>query len=142
MDKVSKEARSKMMAAVRGKNTKPERLVRKALFAAGYRFGLHSKKLPGSPDIALPKYKTVVFVHGCFWHGHSCPKGTKRPASNKAFWDKKLNGNAARDRRNIAALRKTGWQVVVIWECALDKGTRALMARLNKSTSRGRPTAR
>ena len=128
-DRVAPEVRSRMMAAVRGKNTLPEKAVRKVLYSTGYRYRLHRRDLPGSPDIVLPRYRTVVFVHGCFWHGHNCPRG-RRPASRVEFWSKKIDGNIVRDRRNQAALRSTGWHVFVIWECTLQAGCRRLMHRL------------
>jgi DNA mismatch endonuclease, patch repair protein len=131
MDKVSAAVRSKMMAAVRGKNTGPEHAVRKALFAAGYRFRIHRRDLPGTPDIVLPRYRMAVFVHGCFWHGHDCKRG-QRPSSNVAFWDRKLDENAGRDRRDLAALRAAGWNAVVIWECSLSEGCRRLLLWLGK----------
>jgi DNA mismatch endonuclease (patch repair protein) len=96
-DRVSPEQRSRMMAAVRGVDTLPEIYVRKRLFAAGFRYRLQAKELVGKPDIVLPRFRTVVFVHGCFWHGHSCSRG-KRPASNVEFWNAKIDGNVRRDR--------------------------------------------
>jgi DNA mismatch endonuclease, patch repair protein len=128
-DKVTPEVRSRMMAAVRGKNTSPERVVRNALFSAGYRYRIHRVELPGSPDVVLPRFQIVVFVHGCFWHGHQCPRG-RRPTSRTEFWNTKLDGNIARDRRNQATLRKAGWRVVVIWECTLKAGCRRLLGQL------------
>lgn len=122
MDHVSKEQRSKNMTAVRGKDTKPEKQVRSALHRQGFRFSLHRKNLPGKPDLVLRKYNAAVFVHGCFWHGHECPRG-KRPTTRKKFWNKKIDGNKLRDRENIAALEAMGWNVFVIWECNLDAGT-------------------
>ena len=105
------------MSAVKGKDTKPEILVRRWLHAAGYRFRLHVKELPGKPDIVLPKYKTVIFVNGCFWHQHrGCPHA-KLPETNKGFWEEKLRKNAERDERNYQALRDLGWNVRIIWEC-------------------------
>jgi DNA mismatch endonuclease (patch repair protein) len=109
------------MAAVRGKDTKPEKLVRSALHRSGFRYSLHRRDLPGKPDLVLPKYKTVVFVHGCFWHGHECPRG-KKPATRKQFWNKKLNQNRLRDQKSIAALEVMGWNVFVVWECSLEAG--------------------
>jgi DNA mismatch endonuclease (patch repair protein) len=129
-DKVSPTVRSKMMAAVRGSDTEPERRVRSALFAAGYRFRLHRKDLPGSPDVVLPRFRFAVFVHGCFWHGHTCRRG-KRPTSNIEFWTRKLDKNIARDRDNQLGLRAAGWNVVVIWECSLDAACRRLLRRLD-----------
>jgi DNA mismatch endonuclease (patch repair protein) len=106
-----------MMAAVRARDTKPERAVRAALFLAGYRYRLHRRDLPGSPDIVLPRYRTAVFVHGCFWHGHNCHRG-RRPTSNVEFWNTKLDRNRARDHANRIALETAGWTVVTIWECS------------------------
>jgi DNA mismatch endonuclease (patch repair protein) len=106
-----------MMAQVKGKDTSPEMNVRRLLHSMGYRFRLHRKDLPGNPDIVLPKHKKVIFVHGCFWHGHKgCPR-SKRPSTNVEFWNNKLSGNIERDRKNLAALRKLGWKPYVIWEC-------------------------
>lgn len=117
------------MAAVRGKDTSLEKHVRSVLFASGYRFRLHRRDIPGAPDIVLPRFRTVVFVHGCFWHGHDCPRG-RRPASNIAFWNKKLEGNVTRDRRNQVALSEAGWQIEVIWQCSLAAGCERLLAHL------------
>lgn len=121
-----------MMAKVRGRNTKPEIAVRQALFREGYRFRLHRADLPGRPDIVLSRYRQAVFVHGCFWHGHDCPKGQQRPSSNVAFWNRKLDGNADRDRRNHAALEGAGWNVTVIWECQLNADAHRLLERLGR----------
>src|SRR6516165_8920491 len=136
-DKVTPAARSQMMSAVRGKNTTPERTVRGALFAAGYRYRLHRRDLPGAPDIVLPRFRTAVFVHGCFWHGHDCPRG-RRPASNTEFWNQKLNGNIERDRHNQAALSAAGWRVEVIWQCALAAGCERLLGQLDAMRRSGR----
>ncbi len=129
-DKVTPAARSQMMAAVRGKNTTPERTVRGALFAAGYRYRLHRRDLPGAPDIILPRFRTAIFVHGCFWHGHTCPRG-RRPTSNTEFWNQKLDGNIKRDLQNQTALRKAGWRVEVLWQCSLAAGCERLLAQLD-----------
>jgi DNA mismatch endonuclease (patch repair protein) len=118
-----------MMAAVRGKNTGPERAVRTALFAAGYRYRLHRGDLPGRPDIVFTRFRVAVFVHGCFWHGHDCPRG-RRPTSNTAFWNPKLDRNAARDALNRQSLEDAGWTVIVIWECQVEEGIRRLSAML------------
>lgn len=107
-----------MMSGIRGKNTKPEMLVRRALFAAGYRFRLHRTDLPGAPDIALPGRKIAIFAHGCFWHMHSGCKNAKLPSTRTEFWRDKLQGNVSRDRRAIAALVENGWRVLTVWECA------------------------
>lgn len=117
------------MRAVRSKDTKPEFVVRRLAHALGYRFRLHRKDLPGRPDLAFPGRKAVILVNGCFWHGHDCPKGQTRPATNRAFWDAKLDGNRERDRRNEVALQEAGWRVLVVWECELRDGD-ALAARL------------
>jgi len=106
-----------MMASVGSADTKPEKIVRSILHALGYRFRLHRKDLPGSPDIVLPKYKKVIFVHGCFWHQHEGCAKAKRPTSRMRFWDKKLDGNMSRDKQNISELRTAGWTVNIVWEC-------------------------
>lgn len=128
-DRVTSKQRSLMMAAVRGKNTEPELYVRQKLFAAGFRFRLHAAELAGKPDIVLPRFRTVVFVHGCFWHGHSCARG-KRPASNVEFWQAKIDGNVRRDLKNRSALKAAGWSSVVVWQCRLESSTRALLKHL------------
>jgi DNA mismatch endonuclease (patch repair protein) len=115
-DKFTPEERSRIMARVKGRDTKPERIVRRLLHALGYRFRLHRKDLPGKPDIVLPKHKKVVYVHGCFWHGHSCPRAA-RPTSNVEFWNKKIDGNIARDAAAQQDLLKLGWQYLVVWQC-------------------------
>lgn len=117
MDVVSKEKRSKMMSNIRGKNTKPEILMRKYLFSLGYRFRIHRKDLPGKPDIVLPKYRTVIFIHGCFWHQHPDCKDAVMPKSNTEFWENKLKKNIERDNIYMIQLQKAGWNVRVIWEC-------------------------
>ena len=106
-----------MMAAVRGKNTSPEILVRKAAHRMGLRFRLHDRRLPGRPDLVLPKWKTVVFVNGCFWHRHPGCKLTTSPKTNRAFWQKKFRDNTRRDASNYARLESMGWRVVVLWQC-------------------------
>ncbi len=119
MDTVSKQKRSEVMSKVRAKNTKPELKVRKALYQMGYRFRLHRKDLPGKPDICLPKHKTVILVHGCFWHGHNNCKNARVPKSNMPYWTAKLNSNIARDKTHKHNLMKLGWRVIVLWECEL-----------------------
>lgn len=128
-DKISQEQRSANMAAVRNKNTKPEVLVRKKVFTAGFRYRLHVRNLPGTPDMVLPRYRIAVFVNGCFWHGHDCPKG-KLPASNRDFWVEKISRNIDRDRRSNIALEEDGWTVVTIWACQLDEGISRLLEQL------------
>ncbi|MFW6152527.1 MAG: very short patch repair endonuclease [Verrucomicrobiota bacterium] len=120
VDKLTKEHRSWNMSRIRGKNTKPEYIVRSLLHRMGYRFtvnGPKNKKLPGKPDIVLPKYKTVIFVHGCFWHRHPGCSQTTSPSTRKEFWQKKFASNVERDKRNQKSLRDMGWKVIVIWEC-------------------------
>jgi len=118
VDRVTREQRSKMMAAVRSKNTKPELLVRRKLHARGYRFRLHRRDLPGTPDIVFPSRKSVIFVNGCFWHGHACPSGSL-PATRRAFWKAKIDRNKDRDAKNRGELEAGGWSVLVVWECDL-----------------------
>ena len=113
--------RSEIMGRIRGKDTKPEILVRKKLHAAGFRFRLHRKDLPGRPDITLPKHKTVIFVHGCFWHGHEGCKANRIPKTNGEFWSAKIARNRELDADNRAALEALGWKVVVVWECEVGK---------------------
>lgn len=121
VDHLSKEKRSWNMSRIRSKNTKPEMIVRSILHRMGYRFRLHRKDLPGKPDIVLPKYKTVIFVHGCFWHRHPNCKDSTIPTSNVEFWNAKFNGNVARDAANQKELKSMGWDVVIIWECEIKK---------------------
>lgn len=117
-DIVTPEKRSQMMSGIRGKNTKPELIIRKGLHALGFRYRLHDSKLPGRPDLVFPMYHAVILVNGCFWHGHGCYL-FKWPKSRQEFWKEKINGNMERDQRNIVALKKAGWRVLIIWECAL-----------------------
>lgn len=121
MDNISKEERSRLMASVKQKNTKPEMNVRSLLHKHGLRYRLHDSKLPGKPDLVFPRYHTVLFVHGCFWHGHSdrnC-KLARIPKSNIEFWKNKIIVNMERDKKNIARLQELGWKVIVIWECQI-----------------------
>ena len=118
-DIYSKEKRSKVMAKIRGRETKPEILVRKYLFSKGVRYRLHDEKLPGKPDIVLPKYHTAIFIHGCFWHGHPDCKKSKLPATNTGFWEKKISGNIKRDKRNVEELKSEGLNVIVVWGCEI-----------------------
>lgn len=117
-DIMSHEARSRLMSRVQSQDTAPERAVRSLLHRLGYRFRLHRKDLPGKPDIVLPRYKTVIFVHGCFWHGHNCPKG-RLPKTNKVFWSNKIARNRQRDLEHERALKQLGWEVLTVWECQL-----------------------
>ncbi|VIO80134.1 very short patch repair endonuclease [Bradyrhizobium ivorense] len=116
-DVVSAETRSRMMSGIRGKNTKPELLLRKLLHARGFRYRLHTR-LPGKPDLVFPKHRAVIFVHGCFWHRHEC-QIFKWPSTRSEFWRTKINGNADRDQRNVAVLLKDGWRIGIVWECSL-----------------------
>lgn len=116
----SKEVRSYNMSRIKGKNTKPEELVRKYLFAQGFRYRKNDSRLPGKPDIVLPKYRTIILVNGCFWHHHECIY-FRWPESNADFWRQKINRNVERDQKNIRQLEQTGWHVIVVWECELKK---------------------
>jgi DNA mismatch endonuclease, patch repair protein len=120
-DRLTKDRRSWNMSRIRGKDTTPEKVVRSLLHRMGYRFRLHGKKLPGRPDIVLPKHKTVVFVHGCFWHRHRGCRSCTTPTHRRAWWTKKLEGNAARDKFQQRVLRRLGWQTIVVWECQTEK---------------------
>lgn len=111
--------RSDIMSRISGKDTKPEAIVRKYLFSEGFRYRKHVSNLPGNPDLVLPKYKTVVFVHGCYWHGHDCPRG-KLPATNTDFWREKITRNRQRDLQNYKELEETGWQILIIWQCEIS----------------------
>lgn len=115
----TKESRSYNMSRIAGKDTKPEELVRKYLFSRGFRYRKNVRKLPGSPDLVLPKYRTVVFVNGCFWHGHEGCKYFVWPKSNVEFWKEKIEANISRDQRKKAQLRNMGWNVLIVWECEL-----------------------
>lgn len=119
-DNKTPEARSRNMSHIRSVNTKPEEKVRKYLFSKGYRYRKNDRKLPGCPDIVLPKYKTVIFVNGCFWHKHNCSRFVW-PSSNKEYWIPKITANVERDNRNYETLTNMGWKVIVVWECELKK---------------------
>ena len=119
MDVFSKAQRSAVMARVRSKDTKPEKIVRSLLHRLGFRFRLHRADLPGTPDIVMPGRGIVVFVHGCFWHQHARCASANRPASNRVYWNNKLDRNRTRDAANKRALRRLGWKVVVVWECQI-----------------------
>ena len=126
----SPEARSHNMAAIKGRNTKPEEIVRKFLFSQGFRYRKNDPRLPGKPDIVLPKYRTVVFVNGCFWHLHQGCKYFVWPKQNAEFWRNKISGNAERDQWNYTALREAGWRVIIVWECELKKARNVTLATL------------
>ena len=122
-DNHSKEVRSRNMSRIRSTDNKPEEIVRKFLFSQGFRYRKNDKKLPGKPDIVLPKYRTVIFVNGCFWHKHDCPSFVW-PSSNQDYWRPKILGNVERDKKNAEQLRSQGWNVIVVWECELKKAVR------------------
>ncbi|HLV63612.1 very short patch repair endonuclease [Galbibacter sp.] len=126
----SKEVRSYNMSQVKGKDTKPELLVRRFLFSNGLRYRLYDKKLSGKPDIVLPKYKTVIFIHGCFWHGHENCKYSALPKTRTQFWSDKIEGNKQRDKNNIEQLINKGWNVLIVYGCELKKDKQELT--LNK----------
>lgn len=136
-DRLSPEARSANMSKVGNKNTAPELLVRRLLHRAGYRFRLHRRDLPGSPDIVLPRWRTVVFVHGCFWHGHAGCRRSKLPSTRTEFWQAKVERNQERDAHAEHALTKLGYHVVTLWECEL-KDERLTLHRVDGATGRGR----
>ncbi|TVQ32112.1 MAG: DNA mismatch endonuclease Vsr [Phycisphaeraceae bacterium] len=122
------------MRAIKGQNTGPELIVRRQLHSMGYRFRLHRRDLPGSPDIVLPRYNTVIFVHGCFWHRHSCSRGRSEPSTRRSLWRAKFEQNVARDRRTKSALRRAGWRVIVVWECE-TRNPEKLSTRLRRLIS-------
>lgn len=135
-DIFSKAKRSEIMSKISGKETKPEILVRKFLFANGFRYRKNDKKLAGKSDIVLPKYKTAIFVHGCFWHGHQGCKKSALPQTNYEFWEKKIGGNVERDKINQKKLKKDGWKVIVIWQCEIknrelfEKAMKRIVAKI------------
>lgn len=135
-DNRTPEQRRRIMQSVKTKDTGPEKAVRRALFAKGYRFRKHRRDLPGSPDIVFPSYKKVIFVHGCFWHCHTCKRG-KTSKSHVEYWGPKLNANRARDKRNIRMLRALGWGVMVVWQCELAD-TAKLLKRMTRFMERQR----
>lgn len=123
-DAHKQKVRTSTMSKIRKTNTKPEMLVRSYLFKNGFRFRIHVKRLPGNPDIVLPKYRTVVFVNGCFWHAHEGCKLNRMPKSRQEYWIPKIQGNASRDKANKEAIEQLGWKVIVIWECELASASR------------------
>jgi DNA mismatch endonuclease, patch repair protein len=129
-DIVDASTRSIMMSRVKGKNTRQEVEIRKRLFALGFRYRLHDKKLPGKPDIVLRKYRAVIFINGCFWHAHDCPL-FKWPTSKKVFWKKKLSGNKERDYQNTSSLIKLGWRIFTVWECSFRSAGRDRTKEIN-----------
>lgn len=137
-DTLTKAQRRRCMSAIRGRDTKPELLVRSLLHKQGLRFRLHAKYLPGKPDIVLPKYKAVIFVHGCFWHSHHCKRGRSTPTTNQAFWKQKRAATVRRDRSVRRRLRSLGWRVIVVWECRpITAALPRPIARLLEAVSTG-----
>lgn len=128
-DVFTPDERSRVMRAVKGKNTTPEMIVRRMAHALGYRYRLHRKDLPGSPDLVFAGRKAVIFVHGCFWHGHDCKRGSRQPKTNAEYWRAKIARNVDRDAANLQALENQGWRALVLWECEL-KDREALAERL------------
>ena len=122
-DVFNKEKRSQIMASISGKDTSVELQIRKALHRRGYRYGLHNRTLPGTPDIVFRRFNAVVFVNGCFWHGHDCPL-FRPPSSNRDYWEKKIQGNRDRDVKSVALLQEKGWRTMVVWECSLKGKTK------------------
>ncbi|MDP8315294.1 MAG: DNA mismatch endonuclease Vsr [Candidatus Celaenobacter antarcticus] len=127
-DIFNKSKRSEIMSKISGKNTKPEIIVRKYLFSKGFRFRINDKRYPGKPDIILPKYKTVIFVHGCFWHGHNCKRG-KLPDTNREFWKNKINATIERDKRVQSELEKLGWKILILWQCEINNDNLKLLIK-------------
>ena len=131
MDTLTSEKRSWNMSRIRGANTKPELAVRSMLHRMGYRFRASDKKLPGKPDIVLPKYRTVIFVHGCFWHRHPGCKYTYTPKSRLDFWSRKFGDNVTRDKNNLSLLKKAGWLPIVVWECEIERNADSVLGRVS-----------
>ena len=129
-DHVTKEKRSWLMSQVKSKNTTPELIVRKYLHKKGLRYRLHKKDLPGKPDIVLSKYRTIIFVNGCFWHGHKGCKKARLPKTRSAWWEGKMASNQRKDKKNKTALKREGWNVIVVWQCKLQKNPSITLQRL------------
>lgn len=133
------EQRSDTMRAIKSKDTAPEKLVRKIVFKMGYRYRLHRDDLPGKPDLVFPGRNKVIFVHGCFWHGHQCARGARLPKQNAEYWSKKINRNMQRDNAHLVKLNATGWKSLIIWECELknlEQLSNALLKFLSPPTKR------
>ncbi|MBR1161004.1 very short patch repair endonuclease [Bradyrhizobium elkanii] len=140
IDVVDRITRSRMMSGIRGKNTQPELALRRALHREGFRYRLHAPDLPGSPDIVLPKHKSVVEVRGCFWHRHERCIYCTTPSSNKEFWRRKFNETVKRDERNRLALRRLGWRIAIVWECSVkNNGANVVAERLKNWLQSGSP---
>lgn len=129
-DTLTSERRSWNMSRIRGRDTRPELLLRSLLHRAGFRFRLHAKQLPGRPDVVLPKYKAAIFVHGCFWHRHPGCQNATTPSTRREFWQEKLDGNVSRDARNRADLEAAGWTVLTVWECELKADAESVVSQL------------
>ncbi|MDH2089949.1 very short patch repair endonuclease [Rhizobium pusense] len=129
-DTLTSERRSWNMSRIRGRDTRPELLLRSLLHRAGFRFRLHAKQLPGRPDVVLPKYKAAIFVHGCFWHRHPGCRNATTPSTRREFWQEKFDGNVSRDARNRADLEATGWTVLTVWECELKADAESVVSEL------------
>ena len=135
MDIWTKEKRSRVMSNIRGKDTKPEIVLRSALFRRGYRFRIHQKNLLGKPDIVFPKFKTIIFIHGCFWHYHKKCREGRIPSSNSEYWEEKLKKNRKRDKLVISKLKALGWRTIIIWECEVEKQLGKTINRIVRSLS-------
>lgn len=133
-DVLTPEQRRLNMSRIRGRNTKPELLLRKILHGAGFRYRLHARELPGRPDMIFPRFKAAVFVHGCFWHGHDCPM-FKLPATRQEFWSAKIGGNRLRDQRKAAELEAAGWRILTVWECGLKGPARRPLSEVTACCS-------
>ncbi len=133
-DIVTRQTRSRMMAAIKSKNTRPEIALRRQLFALGFRYRLHPKNLPGRPDLVLPRYRAAIFVHGCFWHAHDC-RDFRWPKSNRAFWERKLRRNVALDEATSRRLKEQGWRVLIVWECAIRHAKPGDLERLGSEVA-------
>ncbi|MDL2259732.1 very short patch repair endonuclease [Deltaproteobacteria bacterium OttesenSCG-928-K17] len=137
MDNIPPDKRSWNMSRIRSRNTGPEKALRSMLHQAGFRYRLHDKNLPGRPDLVLKKYKTVIFVHGCFWHRHNGCTNSVLPKTRGDFWKAKLDGNAARDVKNARALSVAGWTVIIVWECELKKNPRKILDAISAKLKAG-----
>ncbi len=132
----TREHRSRIMRAVKSRDTKPEMLARRTIHGMGYRYRLHRKDLPGKPDLVFPSRRMAIFIHGCFWHGHDCARGARMPKSNRRYWEKKIGRNRERDSQSRNALNQDGWHVLTVWECQM-KDQEALRARLRQFLESG-----
>ena len=130
MDKLTQQQRSALMSRVKTKGTAPEMIVRSLIHRLGYRFRLHRKDLPGTPDLVFPSLQKIVFVHGCFWHGHSCSRGAP-PSSNQLFWELKIAANCRRDKTVVRKLRGAGWSILIVWECQISDKNKFLQRVIN-----------